>query len=1322
MNSVRLFIMTAIASLFVSSLFAVDLSLGRRAVLDAPELWEEWRPGLTNPSDAAWVRVEGQASVFCVPDVGHEMNWKQSLRPVWLDFHHYLTIGYIATGISTQTVSPLVRLCTGLDAWNTALFTNQIQVDGAHHVQTIDLSFLLASSLQVSGVQIHLSANASTTATLTIDQFDFTDVTPGFEYPLPQSLPPAEVGFELDLTQVSSWKARPDWLSSSNISSDYSVSFTGNSLLFSVNDANKGMKWQNMSIGSQDTGTYNYVLMRYRCRNIKASTSNYAIWLSGSGESRPFYQADIIDDGAWRWGAAPISITSTNQMAIQVQSDVSGNAFIEIAKLQFVAGDPRIDLSYYTTLETGWDSLTSGTAGFSMIDLSTLFNAKADQLLPRMSLNVPWFSNEEISADNRIPFRIRCENPNLVATDIAGLSSVTIPIGQSACEVYFLLGIYLPGRENSTSDEIVSVIDETERFYVKISYMDGTHEDFFPVDVASGLHKIPNRTFCALACPADPSKIINSIKLYDFMDGGLFALSALTLNVSGNRFYEEAFEIPLPETVVAAPEPSYIQHYIQHTTDSLILENTYARYGFDLAQGFVFRELVSHFTGHNINGTATSPSLFTLTLDGSTYSSLDLETKSIDIRTSGDLSIAEIGLDLKGREGIIGMILTAQIDSTPETQFSLLLENNDVSSHSLELRFPDLSGMKLGPDGQNIHYAYPSETFILGDSPLDVEQCYSGKFPMQFMDIYDAGQGWGVYLLVKDLSLINKYYRLKKGSNSASIAVRYPTLSRVGLPAGGRMEIAPFVLGFHSGDWHQAMTAYCQWVSTWYVPKSPRQKWFQEIYTCRRDYPISGSGYLFDRVRNQYTFPAEIANAAQFLGGADMIDISSWGWSATYGRVGDYRRYELGGLENFRDGIALAQGQGIPVGLYIEGYALDDRSTIYQAHGEEWKLILASGQDSRDGHEVIICPHVAAWQDYMKELYSAVVAETGAYAMYIDVFGLASPAFTSCYSPTHGHPVGQPPLRGEFEMTRKIREGLNSVRQGIPLYTEYTPADVISQYQDGSFSYTIWYGDNEISPTETNLFRFCFPDFKQIELVNGMFLARNWTEEGLKKACFNGEGIWVKGDLASWYDSHTIEFYKKSHELFSEHADAFTSDSIKPFLPALMGNIFVHRFGSGDKQVFTFYNANWRGVSGPLVGVGVISDAHVVDLWGEHMLDSVGTSANYAIQAGIFPRDIGCVGIFKRLITATCVGNMINITQLSSKAGTHLELVGIRGSERQVKSFINPAPTLLLDLNTYFAFPPEKVIVKLKHDDILLDEVILDLPGNISEVKGWHLY
>jgi uncharacterized protein DUF6259 len=1293
-----------------------DFSIGRRVNLNDPSRWIPWTSSLTFPSDEASIQSIGKTLEFAIPQTGKEMNWRQSIRPVWLDTHHYMTIKYSASGFSQEPNFRLVKLCPSANSWFSALISENIIVDGNTHTKTIDLRSR-TSAVQIIGVEICLRTSQSDNASLIIEDFYFSDNIPGFQYATPDDPLPASVGFELDLSATDSWEAKPDWLSPTNTSIDYSIQSTGTSLIFSVNDGKKGMKWFNSSMGSSDTESFPFIFIKYRCKNLQNSLSNYAIWLNGDGEeSRPFYLADLMDDGLWHYAFSPVGISSVIQMAFQIQSDSSGKAFLEIADLSFMDGDPRSDLSFYTNLDTGWDNLTSGTEIFKFIDLKKKFNSSINQVLPRMQIQVPWFNTEKISSDNRIPFKISTDTLNLISTVIEETSFISIPVGEKVKEIYLLLGAYFPARENDQNENIINAVDETERLFIDIFYSDKSCERFFPARISSGLHRIPNNTFSALAFPADPNKIINEINIHDLSDGGLFSLAAITLNVSGDPFYDEAFKIPDPLVINPADIPPYQAPVVSFTSPTLIMKNRFFMIQFNLSEGFSIEEYTSLFTDHKILNERTK--LFSGTINDFYFTSLSFAPSSLNIISEDSTTTAVIDVSMKGYEENIQGTLNITIDESPEINFSMKLKNNGNSPYPFELIFPDISGITLGNISDNLYYAYPEQTFITGNREINISTPYSGLFPMQFMDLFNPEKGWGIYLLVKDLKLIRKNFHLMKNGNSASFSIKYPTLPGVGFPANEELEIAPFSLALHTGDWHQALNAYQKWASTWYKPRSPRQNWFRDIYSCRRDYPSIGTWYLYDKILDKYTMQKELDNAKRYLGGADMIDISSWGASSTYGRVGEYLLYEQGGLENFRSEIAIAQDQDTPVGLYIEGYLLDDRCTIYGEHGDEWNMIDKNGEVIKSGdHEIFICPFASDWQDFMKDLYSTVYSDTNTSAIYIDVYGRGT--FT-CFSDEHGHDAGETTLRGEYQMTKKIREGLNDQRPGIPLYTEYTPVDYISQFQDGSFSYTIRGGDPEITPTMTNLFRFGFPDFKQIELVNGLFLARNWTEEGLKKAFLNGEGIWIKGDIPSWYDENTIKFYIKSHEIFRDHRDAFRSDSPEALIQTKIGSIYANKFSHNEKTIFTFYNGNWKSVNGELINTGPQKNMHIVDLWEEEMLDTVNSSENYPINTKLNPRDIGCVGIFKRKMDAKLNKGKITLNILNPEENDSIELTGVYKDKRVSQKLVCKA-SQIIDLHNIFNQMPEKVLIKLKNNNIVKDEIIItDLPQNAS--TQWMLF
>ncbi len=1289
-----------------------ELGIGRRIATDSISHWLNWPTSVLNPAENPFAEALPEGLRFNVMEYEKEAAWRSSLRPVWLDRHPWLILQYRLEGSLSDPPFAFLRLCSTSTRFVTVLTSEKLIADGQLHTASIDLRDYI-SSPQVIGVELQLRASSVSGTSVLIESLEFRDQPPGYFPPPPESAGIVNTGVEIDLASIDDWIARPEWMSPQNVSDNYTVDLGDEYVRFRVADSLKGMKWTRRLAGTRDIESFPYLLFDYKARNIQARSGDYAVYLNGpDGESRPLYQSSLIDDGAWHTAVVPAGVTSINQIAIQAQSEVSGESSLEIRQLAFADKDPRDDLTWYTSLTQGWDDLNAQIEDFQFIDLSDDFNGSSDRLIPLMDIDSKWFETERVTSNEQIPFEVGLGQQNVICTSLPGDSEViSIELNQRASEIYFLLGAHFPGRENPFIEDLISVIDEAERLYIEVHYTDGTRDEFFPVDTVTNLHQVQNQTFSVLAVPTEKHKIIQSVQVHENSDGGLVALAGLSLRVRGDAQFAEPFLVTLAPPLQEAASPPFVDPAIIYEEDLLILDNTFARYEFDLTNGVSLKSFISKYTGHDLVRADDEIAFFTGRWNDIPFTSKELVTEDVDIDTSMPNPEVTVQLRMDEISPAVGFTLKAGFDDRGAGVFDLAVKNDSQTSGSIGLVFPDLRGLTLGSHQENLFYAYPHQTFVLGNEDIQLSTPYSGYFPLQFMSVFDQNEGWGLSLMTKDTGLIYKEFELEKREASFSMRVGYNGIGREAVASGEKFHTPQTSLSLHPGDWHEGFKIYRQWTSSWYQPVSPRQSWFQEIYTCRRDYPIGGSWYLFNSKIDSYTFPKEIANAKKYIGGADFIDISSWGWSDRSGRVGDYRDYSLGGLANFQEGIQFSQDQGIPVGLYIEGYNLDERSEAYKAYGEKWKMISSTGSDYRNGTEVKICPYNNGWQDYMTQLYMDVASETGADAMYIDVFGLGT---FQCFSDSHGHVPGTYTLRGEYEMTRAVRQGLNSIKDGIPLYTEYTPVDLISQHQDGSFSYSVLGGGSSPLPTRTNLFRFAFPDFKQIEIIYALFLARNWTGENLKKVFFNGEGIWIKGDLTSWYDESILRLYRKTHEVFSEHRDALTTLNPEPLIDTGISNVYANRFVAGEKQMLMLYNANWRDVFIPPSPMVKTTKRHLVALLSEQMVSEVD-------GARVSPRDVDCIVSLPIRITANLEGSALSLEIDQLGAEEKLSLIAIYAESRERVLLNHEQLQESINLLDHFSPEPEKLIIKLLDRGIVEDMVILDSREELSPAMTWTL-
>jgi hypothetical protein len=397
------------------------------------------------------------------------------------------------------------------------------------------------------------------------------------------------------------------------------------------------------------------------------------------------------------------------------------------------------------------------------------------------------------------------------------------------------------------------------------------------------------------------------------------------------------------------------------------------------------------------------------------------------------------------------------------------------------------------------------------------------------------------------------------------------------------------VIGCLQGDWHAQLARYKEWAATWYKPAAPRKAWFREVFNFRQQFmhfELPGKSGMFDPETKALHLNEVVQADAQAFGGVDYLHLFDWGWDPVHGRCGDYDPWEyLGGADRFHQAVQEVSAGGVPVGLYIEGILVDQQSNLGKAHGADWQMLDAAGKPyTYFAPSYHICPRVPEWQDYLSSTYARAKAQTGAVGFYIDQYGFSGPSYL-CYNPAHGHPVPVMPALGERGMLQHVREALGP---DAAIYTEESPTDVNSQYQDGSFTYNISSVPDAWSPSHVNLYRFAYPDFKTIEIICcDQPLGTN--EDAVKRVLFNGEAIWLEGIADRWFAPQVRARIARCHAVLRANRACFTSPCPEPLVPTLVEGLFANMFpenaaGTG-KTCWTLYNTAYRTRAGELIAV-----------------------------------------------------------------------------------------------------------------------------------------
>ncbi len=496
-------------------------------------------------------------------------------------------------------------------------------------------------------------------------------------------------------------------------------------------------------------------------------------------------------------------------------------------------------------------------------------------------------------------------------------------------------------------------------------------------------------------------------------------------------------------------------------------------------------------------------------------------------------------------------------------RLSLSVTNTTRQAREFTITFPSLA-IQPAAEAADVYYLFPRQGAVVSNADAKLESLYSGIFPLQFVDVFSPRAGRGAALIVRDTSGQAKKFRLRKEGSTVHAEVDY-TLRL----APGQVWNAPEAqVTLHGGDWREGFSEYRAWLRTWYKPAGPRPAWLQTAFWARRDYPIGGTGLLFDARANRYTFPALVRDGAAF-GGIDFIDISGWALSEKLGRVGDYP-LELGGAADLRRNIEQA---GVPTGLYFEGYLIDKNSAVGRRYGKVWQMFDEKGKPrwwSADSPELLVCPYVKAWQQYLSRRIAQVARQTKAAAVYLDEFGFGK---KRCYAKTHGHAPGIDTLPGEIAMAKEVRRALAGT--GTILYLEETPPDAAAPLFEAAFCYNLHNANRALSPLKLNLSRFMFPELRLWDMLSTGIDPRALPAEDFRLSLWHGNGIWLKGHSDTWYGEDLLAFLRHAHGLLTQHAEAFSS-AAEPLVASPHPAVFINRFSGARETVYTLFNASYR--------------------------------------------------------------------------------------------------------------------------------------------------
>jgi formylglycine-generating enzyme required for sulfatase activity len=300
----------------------------------------------------------------------------------------------------------------------------------------------------------------------------------------------------------------------------------------------------------------------------------------------------------------------------------------------------------------------------------------------------------------------------------------------------------------------------------------------------------------------------------------------------------------------------------------------------------------------------------------------------------------------------------------------------------------------------------------------------------------------------------------------------------------------------------------------------------------------------------------------------------------------------------------------------------------------------------------------------------------------------------------------------------ELQAAADSVRKGVVMYSE---GMAIPKDMPGIISGRV-HNAIFLSP-ELNLNKLIKPDFSIFRVCD---VGEDIIHREIAIAFFNGYGTELNMFRPGGRDENNqndLKFLARTTFILRQNNDAFLDKDWTPMIETTLDKVFVNRWNSGEKTIYTILNMRPEGVNGRLFEVDSIAGKHFVSLWNhENLLPVIFKgkaflSANAPGWQASFSGtrkegSLDCVAELPDMIKSKLIGDSIKI----SGNGRQRLLIwkGDPSYQTSYKEFRILNDTIIR-VKDIFGYYEGKIVLQLIENKRLKDENILILKGG----KPW---
>jgi formylglycine-generating enzyme required for sulfatase activity len=296
----------------------------------------------------------------------------------------------------------------------------------------------------------------------------------------------------------------------------------------------------------------------------------------------------------------------------------------------------------------------------------------------------------------------------------------------------------------------------------------------------------------------------------------------------------------------------------------------------------------------------------------------------------------------------------------------------------------------------------------------------------------------------------------------------------------------------------------------------------------------------------------------------------------------------------------------------------------------------------------------------------------------------------------------------------ELQRAADSVRKGVVMFSE---GMAITRDMPGIISGRV-HNAIFLSP-ELNLNKLIKPEFAIFRVCD---VGEEIIHREVAIAFFNGYGselnMFRPGGRNENYDKD-LEFLGRTTFILRQNSDAFNDKDWTPLIDTEHDNVFVNKWSSGEKTLYTVLNMDPAGSYGGLFAVPESENTHWVSLTRHETIEARAYKGKMLLNASAGGWDpelngtrsegsVDCIAGLPKLL-----GTSLSGTRLKVRAPGRGRVLIWKGNPSYNTQYTEMAATAdtTVDLTGYFGVFEGKVVVQLLDGELLRDENVLELKG-----------